>query len=37
VPAALFLQAMQQFSAKSAGARVIVLGYAFLVVILINM
>lgn len=29
-------QAMQQFSAKSVGARVIILGYAFMVLILIN-
>ncbi len=32
----LALQAMQQFSARSVGSRIIILGYAFLVMILIN-
>jgi hypothetical protein len=31
-----YMQAVQQFSAKSAGARIIILGYAFMVLILIN-
>lgn len=33
---AMLLQAMQQFSAKTVGARFIILGYAFMVLILVN-
>ncbi|GFH09275.1 hypothetical protein HaLaN_04383 [Haematococcus lacustris] len=35
--AVLLAEAMQQFNAKSTGARVIVLGYGFLVLVLVNM
>ncbi|GFH32685.1 uncharacterized protein HaLaN_31943, partial [Haematococcus lacustris] len=33
---AMLLQALQQFNARSTGARIIILGYAFMILILIN-